>query len=258
MGGLPSRALVGAVLEANLSEKLQQAATALRSGRFVLLYDADGREEETDLVIPSGAVTPAHIRTLRTEAGGLICTTIPAEFHLRLGLPYLSDVLHQASAANPLLERLATGEVPYEEQGSKPSFGLSINHRKTFTGVTDNDRTLTITRLASLVGDFGHRSVEWSRNQFAEEFKSPGHVFLLNAHPKLLDGRRGHTELSTGLVQLAGLPASATICEMMNGPSGRALPKADAIKYAAQHDLVFLEGAEVVRAWQQRPRARSA
>ena len=223
-----------------------------------MLYDADGREEETDLVVASGAVTPAHVRTLRTEAGGLICTTVPAEYHLRLGLPYLSDVLHEAGAANPLVARLANGEVPYEQQGSKPSFGLSINHRKTFTGVTDNDRALTVSRLASLVADFGRRSVEWSRDAFAAEFKSPGHVFLLNAHPKLLDGRRGHTELSTALVGLAGLSPTATICEMMNGPSGKALPKAEAIKYAAQHDLVFLEGAEVVRAWQQRPHARSA
>jgi 3,4-dihydroxy 2-butanone 4-phosphate synthase len=244
--------LLAAATQVNAN--VQLALDALRQGRFVLLFDAEGREEETDLVVASEFASPAHIRDMRTTAGGLICTTVPAEFHERLGLPYLSDILSAAAPQNPLLGRLTNATVPYENGPSKPSFGLTINHRDTFTGVTDNDRALTITRLSALVRARASRSSRQLQDEFAKEFKAPGHVNLLNAHPQLLAKRRGHTELSTALCDLAGLSGSATICEMMNGPSGRALPKAQAIKYAAQNGLVFLEGKEVVEAWEQNAR----
>jgi 3,4-dihydroxy 2-butanone 4-phosphate synthase len=245
---------LSAVVETQHAPRVEAALRSLRAGQFILVFDADGREEETDLVVASEFASPAHIRTLRSEAGGLICTTVPADVHERLGLPYLSDVLTGAAATNPLLGRLTNATVPYETGSSKPSFGLSINHRDTFTGVTDNDRALTITRLAALVRARAQKSSRALQDEFAREFKAPGHVHLLNVHPQSLAKRKGHTELTTVLCELAGLSGSATICEMMNGPSGRALTKAQAIKYAAQNGLAFLEGNEVVEAWQNRPR----
>jgi 3,4-dihydroxy 2-butanone 4-phosphate synthase len=47
---------------------------------------------------------------------------------------------------------------------------------------------------------------------------------------------------------MAGLVPSATICEMM-GDDGRARSKEDAKTYAREHNLVFLEGQDIVRAW---------
>lgn len=243
------------LLEAQ-QEPVARAMAALATGKLVLLYDADGREEETDMVVASQFATPDAIRTMRTAAGGLICTTLHPKVHEALGLPYLVDILADAGAKNPLLARLAQGDVPYESGGSKPSFSLSINHRETFTGITDNDRSLTIRALAELSADVGRTPDHRVRERFGTTFKAPGHVFLLNAKPGLLEARRGHTELGTALMELAGLAPSATICEMMNGPAGKALPKADAIKYAAQNGLVFLEGREVFDAW-TRARATS-
>jgi 3,4-dihydroxy 2-butanone 4-phosphate synthase len=231
------------------TDRVGQAIEALHRGQFVLLYDADGREEETDFVIPSETTTPDAVRRMRLDGGGLICTTLHPRVHGALDLPYLADVLLEAGRTNPLLGRLAQASVPYEPGSTKPSFTLSVNHRKTFTGVTDNDRSLTIRALAQVAAQAGRAADAELRDRFAAEFKAPGHVFLLNAHPTLLRGRRGHTELATALMELAGLAPSATICEMMNGPSGRALPKSGAIKYAAQNGLVFLEGREVLDAW---------
>jgi 3,4-dihydroxy 2-butanone 4-phosphate synthase len=226
-----------------------RAVRALQQGQPILVYDADGREEETDIVVASEQVRPDHIRLLRQDGGGLICTTLHPRVHTALDLPYLSDVLHAASARHPLLARLANGVVPYEPGATRPSFGLTINHRATFTGVTDHDRALTVRALAALATQCGRLKETDLQDRFAKEFKAPGHVFLLNAHPDLLAARRGHTELATVLMELADLAPSATICEMMNGPSGKALPKQDAIKYAAQNGLVFLEGREVFDAW---------
>jgi len=236
-----------------VSPQVDQAIDALRRGQFILLYDADGREEETDLVIASEHVTPDAVRRMRVDGGGLICTTLHPRVHEALDLPYLSDVIAHAGRDNPLLARLANGAVPYEKGESKPSFTLSINHRETFTGVTDNDRSLTIRALAQTAAQAGRLPDDQLRERFAAEFKSPGHVFLLNAKPGLVQARRGHTELSTALLELAGTSPTATICEMMNGPSGRALPKSGAIKYAAQNGLAFLEGREVLDAWMRAP-----
>ena len=63
---------------------VERALESLRRGAFVLVYDADGREEETDLAIASEFVTAAAIRTLRKEAGGLICATVSGEVRLLL------------------------------------------------------------------------------------------------------------------------------------------------------------------------------
>jgi 3,4-dihydroxy 2-butanone 4-phosphate synthase len=229
---------------------LSQALKDLAAGRPVLLYDADGREEETDIVFASAAVTPAAVATLRREAGGLICTTLGPQVHRALGLPYLSDIYAAASGEHPLLDSLLGGKVAYESSSNqKPSFGITINHRDTFTGVTDADRSLTITRLAALAKAASTTPPKALAADFARQFKAPGHVVLLNAHEKLLDGRAGHTELATALVVMAGLAPTATICEMMDGPQGRARPKQDAVKYAAQHGHAFLTGAEVLEAW---------
>ena len=42
---------------------------------------------------------------------------------------------------------MTNGRAPY---GDKPSFSISVNHRDTYTGITDYDRALTISKLASI------------------------------------------------------------------------------------------------------------
>jgi 3,4-dihydroxy 2-butanone 4-phosphate synthase len=229
-----------------MSERLTDALNALRSGRPILLYDADGREEETDMVIASEFVTPEWIRLLRTDGGGLLCTAIAPEHHNRLGLPWLSDLLAQAGESAPVLKALAPDDIAYD--ASKPSFGLTINHRTTFTGITDRDRATTISELATFLCETGEMPDADAQARFGLEFRAPGHVILLNGAPDGLADRQGHTELSLEMMRMAGLATSSTICEMM-GPHGDALSKKAAEAYAETHDLVFLTGQEVMDAW---------
>ena len=219
---------------------------ALKSGRPVLVYDADGREEETDAAIASQFVTPEIIRFLRKEAGGLICTTVPSEARERLGLPYLTQILGEAAARHPVLARTLTTQAAYDPIASP--FSITVNHRETRTGITDRDRAKTIAGFAALVGEALRHENGWGMEALGREFRSPGHVPLLNAADGLLSRRRGHTELTTALVTMAGLIPSATICEMM-GDDGRALSKEDAKEYAEARNLVFLEGQDVIEAW---------
>ena len=224
---------------------LEHALASLRRGEFVLVYDGDGREAETDLTIASEFVTPAGIRTLRKEAGGLICMTVSGEVQARIGLPFMTDVLRRAGPAYPVLKAVSAEDFKYDRHSA---FSIAVNHRDTFTGVTDVDRAKTIARLAAIAKEAVKRENGWAAHAFAEEFRSPGHVPLLNAAEPLLEERRGHTELTTALMLMAGLAPTATICEMMSD-DGRALSKEDAKAYARERNLVFLEGQDIVRAW---------
>jgi 3,4-dihydroxy 2-butanone 4-phosphate synthase len=224
---------------------LERGIAALRKRAFVLVYDGDGREAETDLTIASEFVTPATIRTLRKDAGGLICMTVSGEVRSRIGLPFMTDVLRRAGSAYPVLRAVSTEDMRYDRHSA---FSISVNHRDTFTGVTDVDRARTISRLAAMSKEAMKHENGWAADAFAAEFRSPGHVPLLNAEEPLLASRRGHTELTTALMIMAGLAPTATICEMM-ADDGRALSKEDAKAYARERSLVFLEGQDIVRAW---------
>jgi 3,4-dihydroxy 2-butanone 4-phosphate synthase len=217
---------------------IDNALTALRQGRFILLYDFDDRERETDFAIRADAVTPQHIVQMRRDGGGLICTAVHPVAAQRLGLPFASDILRAMVAA----ER--EGDIPYDRKNHS-SFSIWVNHRGTFTGITDRDRALTITAIADQV----KKSLNGGGVNFHEIFRTPGHVALLRAADHLLDQRRGQTELSIALAEMAGVTPAITICEMLDDESGLALSKENARRYAKKHGLVFIEGRDVVGRW---------
>jgi 3,4-dihydroxy 2-butanone 4-phosphate synthase len=228
-----------------MSAEILRALDDLRKGKMILIYDADRREEETDMVIASEFVSPDVIRIMRKHAGGLICVTVPPETRKCLGIPYMVDILDRSRSAYPILGGLWPSDIPYD---AKSSFSLTINHRKTFTGITDRDRALTISEFAKIVKMTLSAENGLAAEAFARNFRSPGHVYLLNASDGLALTRQGHTELSTAMMVLAGLTPTATICEMM-GDDGYALRKSEAMEYARINDLVFIEGKDIVEIW---------
>jgi 3,4-dihydroxy 2-butanone 4-phosphate synthase len=220
---------------------IDEALAALRTGKFFLIYDFDDREGETDLAIRADAVVPRDILRMRKDGGGLICTAVhPAAAH-RLGLPFASDVF----AKTCLTETI--GDIPYDRKNHS-SFSLWVNHKNTFTGITDRDRTLTITEIGRAVGDvMAGRHVD-----FAAQFRTPGHCPLLRAADDLLHQRRGQTELSIALAAMAGVTPAVTICELLDDATGKALTHEDARKYAKKHGFAFVGGNDVLEAWDGR------
>jgi len=217
---------------------IDDAMQALAAGEFILLYDFDDRERETDFAIRSDAVTPERVRQMRKDGGGLICTAVHPLAAQRLGLPFASDVLR----ATVIAER--EGDIPYDRKNHS-SFSLWVNHRDTFTGITDRDRALTITEIANHV----QKSLNGGGVRFHESFRTPGHCALLRAADRLLDQRKGQTELSIALAEMAGITPAVTICEMLDDETGYALSKEGAQAYARDHGLVFVEGSEVLERW---------
>ena len=228
-------------------EKIEEAIANLRKGKFILIYDDDKREGETDLVIASEFVTPESIKTMRKDGGGLIFLMTSKEVADRLKLPFLADMYAHIENKYPILKELVPNDIPYD---SKSSFSLYINHRKTFTGITDIDRSLTMNKFAELIKKTEKLNDGQVIKKFGSEFRSPGHVPICIAAKNLLNERQGHTELVISLLKMAELIPAGSGCEIM-GDSGKALSKKDIIQYAKKNDIVFLEGNEIIEAWKQ-------
>jgi 3,4-dihydroxy 2-butanone 4-phosphate synthase len=234
-------------LEAVLIDKIKQAIKELQNGKFILIFDDDKREGETDLVIASEYTTPESIKIMRKDGGGLIFLMTSKEIADKLKLPFLSDMYSTINDKYPVLKELVPNDIPYD---SKSSFSLYINHRQTFTGITDIDRSLTMKQFAKLIEKVKKLDDGFAAKIFGNEFRSPGHIPICVAANNLLEERKGHTELVISMMKMAGLSPSGSGCEMM-GDNGKALTKENAIKYAKDNNLIFLEGKEIVEAWKK-------
>ena len=219
---------------------------SVRRGVPTLIFDSSGREKETDIVVPSQFVNPRIVRTMRKDGGGLVCTTLTYGAATKLGIDYIVNMLNRSSYS--IFKYLQPNDIPYDE---KSAFSITINHRKTFTGIPDRDRALTIREFAKLLHRTDRLESTEARKEFGRSFRSPGHVHLLIARKGLVTERKGHTELSTSLMLLSGLTPSATIVEML-GDDGRSLKYAEAKRYAKTHNYPFLEGDDIVKWWADR------
>ena len=217
---------------------LTEAIAALKAGRFVLVHDDKGRENEIDMVMAAEHTKPHHVATMRMDAGGLLCLAIANEITAKLGLAYMHDMIAGMGKVNPIFLRLTEGRAAY---GDKPSFSIAVNHRETYTGITDYDRTLTISKMAEVCKNIDSGGVE----EFAKNFRAPGHVPILIASKRLLHDRMGHTELCVYLAKLAGIIPAVVICEMMDSATHRALSIDAAQEYAAKFNIPLIDASEL-------------
>ncbi|MFC7072402.1 3,4-dihydroxy-2-butanone-4-phosphate synthase [Halovenus rubra] len=207
---------------------VDRAIDTFRRGDPVCIHDADDREGETDIIYPATAVTPNAVSRLRNDAGGLICVAVDGEVADAFGLPFLQDVLDHPAAGDH--------DLTYDDRSS---FSLPVNHRKTDTGITDEDRSLTIRELAT-AADTPEETA------FASSFRTPGHVHILRGATNLLADRRGHTELGLTLAHAADQSPAVVVCEMLDDETGKAVAPEDAATYAEAQGIPFIEGAQLV------------
>ena len=224
---------------------ITKALDDIKQGKFVLVHDADDRENETDFILAAEFVTPDLVRQMRKDGGGLLFLMISDEIGSLFQLPFITDIYASCESSYPALNALVADDIPYD---AKSSFSLWINHRDTFTGITDNDRGLTMKQFALLSKKCLHQKDLEPVRELGKQFRSPGHVPICKASEKPLSSRFGHTELATALLTMAGLTPVACGCEIM-GDNGKALSKEKAKRYADKHDFTFLEGKDIVKSW---------
>jgi len=232
-------------MESVENRALKTACRALQQGRLVMVYDGDEREGEVDLFCPAQSATTDKIRRLRDDAGGLVFTAIGPDVRRALGLPFLEDVIRHNADENSVLGGLVPASLPYD---ARSSFSIPVNHRDTFTGITDRDRALTVQglgRIASLEPCLDDTEL---RDRFTDEFRTPGHVHICAAAEGLLDQRTGHTELAVAMTRLAGMPEAVVGAEILDGDDAmrpeRARQRAEAM------GIPFVDGSDIQQTWQ--------
>ncbi len=213
----------------------------LVTGKPVLVFDSAKREAEVDMVFYAEEINSSKIAYLRRNAGGLICFVSGRLFREILDLPFMRDLMLNHN----ILRELSSKNPRY---GDPPAFNIWVNHIGTRTGISDNDRALTIKKLAEVARLVYKGFANEARDLFIKEFYAPGHVPILTSRG--LANRKGHTELVTALALITGLTPAMVIAEMLS--EGVSLPYEDARRFARRNNLVFIEGADILAEAEQR------
>ena len=230
------------------SELIRLASEAFANGKPVMVFDSDFRECETDLLWPAAAATPAIMRRLRQDCGGLLFLAVGDDVGDKFGLPWLQDLHTHPSLVeeNPVLGKLITDDLQYD---TRSAFTLSLNHRETFTGITDHDRALTTRRFGELANEMKDNDAIEAMTALGKEFRTPGHIPLCREAPGGLKTRQGHTELAVAIARLAGLMPCTIGAEMLQPDGDRALSVEDARAYAAKYQIPMLTGEDIMKAF---------
>tara|TARA_B100000586_G_scaffold268434_1_gene245006 strand:+ start:818 stop:1510 length:693 start_codon:yes stop_codon:yes gene_type:complete len=227
----------------------KDVSKALVTGSPILVFDDSEREGETDIFFSAKHVIPDSIRLLRKHGGGMVFLASDHTATQKLGLPFAHDIYHAVSHNSKefdLLETMLGHALPYD---TRSSFSVFINHKDTFTGITDNDRALTSKSFAELIQDSAQMSDTDSRTRMAQSFRIPGHVPVCIADRELLQKRQGHTELIVALMKTLDLIPVALGCEMLSDDGNALSPEAARI-WAREQGYLFLEGRQIMEACQ--------
>ena len=207
---------------------IEEAIEDFRKGEFVIIVDDEDRENEGDLVVAAGLITPEKVNFMLKHARGVLCAPITISRCEELDLP------HQVSNNTSVLGTPFTVTIDKLE-------GCT-------TGVSAADRAATIRALADPTSK-------------PETFGRPGHVNPLYAQEKGVLRRAGHTEACVDMARLAGLYPAAALMEVMNEDGTMArLPElkkmadeygfklisiADLIAYRLKQESLVEKGVEV-------------
>ncbi len=181
---------------------IEEAIEDIREGKMIIVVDDPNRENEGDLLMAAEKVTPQAINFMAKYGRGLIC------------MPLKEETLNKLS-----LDQMVQNNTDNHET----AFTVSIDYRDTTTGISAHERSLTIQKALSDDVKPG-------------DFRRPGHIFPLKAKEGGVLIRKGHTEASVDLSELAGLKPGGVICEIMND-KGEMSRTPELIEFAKTHNL---------------------
>ena len=214
-------------------------------GNPIFVFDEEGRESETDIFFYAKSVTKDNLHYLRKNGGGMIFLASEYSISRKLGLPFMEEIYDAASSNSDdfgILNIMKSHSLPYTK--SKSSFSIFINHKDTFTGITDEDRSLTARSFLEVAEKINNLTTDESKKLMGNSFRSPGHVPVCIAASEGLSERQGHTELITELFKKLNLTPIALGCEMVS-KSGKSLSRSEAENFAKDNGYLFLEGQYV-------------
>ena len=192
---------------------IEDALTAIRAGRQIVVIDDEHRENEGDLTMAASAATPAAINFMARHGRGLVCLAMTPE-------------------------RLDELEIPLEvSDNSSPretAMCVSIDAKDgTSTGISAADRARTV-------------QVAIAPKSKPRDLARPGHVFPLRARAGGVLVRAGHTEAAVDLARIAGLAPAGVICEVMN-EDGTMARVPELTRFVKKHGLLMITIADLIR-----------
>ena len=194
-------------------QRVEVALEALRAGNGVLLVDDEDRENEGDLIYSTDHLSNEQMALMIRECSGIVCLCMVGEKVDSLGL-------------SPM--------VTNNNSRNKTAFTVSIEARNGVdTGVSAADRVTTVKTAAA-------------QGSVPEDLCHPGHVFPLRAADGGVLTRRGHTEGTVDLMQLAGLAPSGILCELTN-IDGTMARVPEIVEFAEKHEMVVLTIEDIVQ-----------
>jgi 3,4-dihydroxy 2-butanone 4-phosphate synthase/GTP cyclohydrolase II len=194
-------------------DPVEEAIAAIGRGEMVVVVDDEDRENEGDLIMAAEFATEDKIAFIVNHSSGVICCPIPDERADELDLPLM---------------------VAQNTEAMRTAFTVTVDYRQgTTTGISAADRALTLRALV----DAGTTAADFAR---------PGHIFPLRARAGGVLKRAGHTEAAVDLATMAGLKPAGVLCEIVK-PDGSMARVPDLIEFCAEHDLVFISIADLVR-----------
>ncbi|MFB1096264.1 3,4-dihydroxy-2-butanone-4-phosphate synthase [Vibrio diabolicus] len=194
------------------STRVENALIALKEGRGVLLLDDEDRENEGDIIYSVEHLTNEQMALMIRECSGIVCLCLTDAQADKLELPPM--VVNNNSA-------------------NQTAFTVSIEAKVgVTTGVSAADRVTTIKTAAN-------------PHAKPEDLARPGHVFPLRARPGGVMTRRGHTEGTIDLMQMAGLQPAGVLCEVTN-PDGTMAKAPEIVAFGRLHNMPVLTIEDMV------------
>ncbi|HHF2857636.1 TPA: 3,4-dihydroxy-2-butanone-4-phosphate synthase [Vibrio diabolicus] len=192
--------------------RVENALIALKEGRGVLLLDDEDRENEGDIIYSVEHLTNEQMALMIRECSGIVCLCLTNAQADKLELPPM--VVNNNSA-------------------NQTAFTVSIEAKVgVTTGVSAADRVTTIKTAAN-------------PHAKPEDLARPGHVFPLRARPGGVMTRRGHTEGTIDLMQMAGLQPAGVLCEVTN-PDGTMAKAPEIVAFGRLHNMPVLTIEDMV------------
>lgn len=192
--------------------RVENALIALKEGRGVLLLDDEDRENEGDIIYSVEHLTNEQMALMIRECSGIVCLCLTDAQADKLELPPM--VVNNNSA-------------------NQTAFTVSIEAKVgVTTGVSAADRVTTIKTAAN-------------PHAKPEDLARPGHVFPLRARPGGVMTRRGHTEGTIDLMQMAGLQPAGVLCEVTN-PDGTMAKAPEVVAFGRLHNMPVLTIEDMV------------
>jgi len=192
---------------------VNEAIEEYRRGKFVIITDDEGRENEGDLTIPAQFVTSESINFMAKYGRGLVCISLTEDRVEHLKLPMM---------------------VQQNDSHFGTPFTVSVEARAgVSTGISAPDRARTVQVLID-------------PDTKPDDLVRPGHMFPLRARSGGVLVRAGQTEASVDLCKLAGLHPAAVICEIMKA-DGEMARMPDLRRFARRHGLKILTTNELIK-----------